>query len=166
LNIAIIAASSSKAKFGEIGGKGGISARIDGHGELTDPQQAAEFVERTQVDSLVVAVGSSHSMKVRNRTLDQTLINKIASLVDTPLVLHGGSGVTDEETQRAVRNGITKVNVATYFSVIFTNNLHEFFARDPESTEIRQYMEFGRKKIAKQVAHLLLNVFDPTRHLL
>jgi len=79
----------------------------------TDPSQAKDFVTRTGVDALAVAVGTAHGAYKFPPRLDFERIETIASLVPTPLVLHGGSGLTDEDFRRAVQCGISKVNIFT-----------------------------------------------------
>ena len=92
---------SVEAELGEVGGKDGVhdpSAR-------TDPADAARFVADTGVDLMAVAVGSSHAMTERTAALDEQLISAIAAEVPVPLVLHGSSGVADENIQAAIRAG-------------------------------------------------------------
>src|SRR5699024_1168567 len=112
---------SVEAELGEIGGKNGVhdpSVR-------TDPAEAAEFVAATGVDLLAVAVGSSHAMATRGAVLDEDLIAAIAAAVDTPLVLHGSSGVSDEGMRAAIAAGMTKINVSTHLNQIFTTSVRE-----------------------------------------
>src|SRR5699024_5754874 len=94
-----------EAEIGEIGGKDGAHPP----GVLTRPDEPRMLAEATGVDSLAVAVGSSHAMASRDAALDLDLIRQIASSVDVPLVLHGSSGVPDDELTRAVRAGMTKI---------------------------------------------------------
>jgi fructose-bisphosphate aldolase, class II len=89
----------AEAELGEIGGKDGVHAA----GARTQPGEARAFVEATGVDALAVAVGTSHAMTERRVTLDLELINALQAAVPVPLVLHGSSGVPDEELVRAVK---------------------------------------------------------------
>jgi ketose-bisphosphate aldolase len=79
-------------------------------GELTDPEQAAEFVERTGVDVLAAAVGTVHGLTTVPMDLDVERIRQIAAVTRVPLALHGASGLTTAELQAAVGAGIAKVN--------------------------------------------------------
>jgi len=83
---------------------------------LTKPEQAAEFVERTGIDMLAVAIGTSHGTYKGTPYLDFPLLEEIKKVVSIPLVLHGGSGTGDENLQKAVRMGIQKVNLFTDLS--------------------------------------------------
>ena len=87
-----------EAELGEVGGKDGAHAP----GVRTDPAEAAAFVAATGVDALAVAVGSSHAMSARTAALDFDLIARLRSAVPVPLVLHGSSGVADEDLRKAV----------------------------------------------------------------
>ncbi len=81
--------------------------------ELTDPEAAREYVERTNVDSLAVAVGNVHGQTTRAARLDLDRLRRIRSVVDLPLVLHGASGLPDDQVQAAIKLGVCKFNVAT-----------------------------------------------------
>lgn len=80
-------------------------------GELTDPQQAGEFVDRTRVDALAVAVGTVHGFSATPVRVDLERLRAIANSCAVPLVLHGASGVTDADLAAAVARGIAKVNI-------------------------------------------------------
>ncbi|MBF4395691.1 class II fructose-bisphosphate aldolase, partial [Vibrio anguillarum] len=77
----------------------------------TDPASAAEFVRRTGIDSLAVAIGTAHGLYKAEPKLDFDRLDKIRSVVDIPLVLHGASGVPDEMVRRCIDLGVCKVNV-------------------------------------------------------
>ncbi len=79
----------------------------------TDPAQASDFAARTQIDALAIAVGTAHGAYKLPPKLDFARIEAIASLILTPLVLHGGSGLTDADFRRAIQSGISKVNIFT-----------------------------------------------------
>ncbi|MGI5128426.1 class II fructose-bisphosphate aldolase [Pseudonocardia sp. CA-107938] len=110
-----------EAELGEVGGKGG-AAPLDAHapGARTDPAEAAGFVAATGVDGLAVAVGSVHAMTERTARLDIDLVAALHAAVPVPLVLHGSSGVADDELRRALGAGIVKVNVGTALNVAYT----------------------------------------------
>ena len=80
---------------------------------LTDPKQAAEFVERTGCDFLAVAIGNAHGPYVKKPNLQMDRLQKINSAVNVPLVLHGGSGISDSDFRECITKGICKINVAT-----------------------------------------------------
>jgi ketose-bisphosphate aldolase len=98
-----------EAELGAIAGDENVSSAAVA-GDLTSPEAAAEFVERTGVDALAVAIGSVHGISDHPIHLDLDLLGQIAQVVPIPLVLHGASGLDDKELQAAVRIGIAKVN--------------------------------------------------------
>ena len=140
-----------EAELGEVGGKDGAHAP----GVRTDPGDAARFVAATGVDALAVAVGSSHAMTERTARLDVDLIAALRAAVPVPLVLHGSSGVPDDELRRAVHAGIVKVNIGTALNIAFTEAvraaLHDGALVDP-----RRYLSPARTDMAEAVAAALL----------
>lgn len=103
----------------------------------TDPDLAVDFVERTGVDSLAVAIGTAHGMypaSLRPK-LQLDLLAQISSLVRIPLVLHGGSDNTDEEVRRALSLGICKVNISSEMKRAFFQSLRKVLAAEPEAYE-------------------------------
>lgn len=83
----------------------------------TDPDLAKDFVERTGVDALAIAFGTSHGIYKVKPVLDLERIARIREKIDLPFVMHGGSGLSREEFQTAIRNGIRKVNYYTYMTL-------------------------------------------------
>ncbi|WP_123023359.1 class II fructose-bisphosphate aldolase [Mycolicibacterium stellerae] len=140
-----------EAELGEVGGKDGAHAP----GVRTDPAEAAAFVAATGVDALAVAVGSSHAMSERTASLDFDLIAQLRSAVPVPLVLHGSSGVADEELRKAVSAGITKINIGTLLNVQFTAAVRDYLASDDTVTDPRKYLAPARNAIADAVTAVL-----------
>lgn len=106
----------------EIGHVGGASEGIEGatsESVYTTVAEAVTFAEATGVDSLAVSIGTAHGVYARNRApeLNFERLRELSAAVPVPLVLHGGSGTGDENLRRAVREGITKLNVYTDFLV-------------------------------------------------
>ncbi len=134
-----------EAELGEVGGKDGVHAP----GARTDPGHARAFVERTGVDALAVAVGSSHAMLTRDAALDFDLIAALHTALPVPLVLHGSSGVSDDGLRRAVASGIVKVNIGTRLNQVFTAAVREHDAVDP-----RKYLGPARDAVAAEVTRL------------
>lgn len=139
-----------EAELGEIGGKRNAHAL----GARTDPAEAAAFVEATGVDALAVAVGSSHAMTTRDARLDHALIAQLASSVPVPLVLHGSSGVADDQLRDAVAAGIRKLNVGTALNVAYTGAVRDVLSANPTVTDPRTYLAAGRLAVSDAVACL------------
>jgi fructose-bisphosphate aldolase, class II len=140
-----------EAELGEIGGKNDVHSPL----VRTDPGEAAGYVAATGVDALAVAVGSSHAMLTRDAVLDIGLIARIHRAVSVPLVLHGSSGVPDEDLAAAIRAGMTKINIATQLNKVFTAAVRQYLAGDAAVADPRRYGSAGREAIASEVARLL-----------
>ncbi len=100
----------------------------------TDPDNAVEFVDRTGVDSLAIAIGSAHGNYVSTPKLDLGRLKEIRNKVSVPLVLHGGSGIPDDQIKKAVKLGITKLNIGTEFGQQFYIQMKEIM-RDEKAPQ-------------------------------
>ena len=98
---------------GELGHVGANESPTADDSIYTQPEEALDFVSRTGVDALAVAIGTAHGAYKEQPKLDIRRLSQIAGMVPTPLVLHGGSGLTDEDFQNCVANGIAKINIFT-----------------------------------------------------
>lgn len=99
---------------------------------FTQPDEAKHFVEMTGVDALAVAVGSAHGFYSQTPTLQIDLIREINESVDAALVLHGGSGIPHDQILLAVKNGMTKINLATEIKNIFMMKLRDVLTDNNE----------------------------------
>jgi len=142
---------SVEAELGEVGGKNGVHDPV----ARTDPEDAADFVARTGVDLLAVAVGSSHAMTTRGAVLDNDLITTLARRLPVPLVLHGSSGVSDEGMRDAIRAGMTKINVSTHLNKIFTTTVRDFLAEHRDVVDSRKWFSAGSAAMTDEVERLL-----------
>jgi fructose-bisphosphate aldolase class II len=143
-----------EAELGYVGGKPGAATSAHAPGVRTDPDEAATFVRDTGVDALAVAVGSSHAMTTRSAALDHALITALTGAVPVPLVLHGSSGVPDDELARAVAAGVRKVNIGTALNVAMTGAVRRTLEADPGLVDPRRYLAPGREAMAAAVQHL------------
>lgn len=115
----------------ELGLVGGSEDGSCNHGiRCTNPQDAKEFCERTGVDALAVAIGNAHGDYPVAPTLAFDVLQKIHENVDVPLVLHGGSGITDKDFQKAISLGIVKVNIATASFKYLTSEAEKYLMTD------------------------------------
>jgi fructose-bisphosphate aldolase class II len=143
-----------EAELGFVGGKPDTPQPAHAHGVRTDPAEAAGFVADTGVDALAVAVGSSHAMTARTARLDHELITRLRRAVPVPLVLHGSSGVPDEELRTAVAGGIVKVNIGTALSVAYTGAVRSALD-EADSPDPRRYLAPARAAMTDVAAELL-----------
>jgi fructose-bisphosphate aldolase class II len=140
-----------EAELGEVGGKNGVHAP----GARTDPGEALTFVRDTGVDALAVAVGSSHAMTTRTMMLDKDLIAALRARLPVPLVLHGSSGVPDEEIRRAIAAGMTKINISTHLVSVFTATVRDVLGARPDLVDSRKYLGAARETVTEEAARLL-----------
>ena len=130
-----------EAELGKVGGK---EDDLEADGDTnTDPAQAAEFVERTGVDSLAVAIGTAHGFYVGTPVLDKERLSEIRKVVDIPLVLHGASGLSDEDVMDCVKRGICKVNFATELRVAYTDAVKALLKEKPETFDPKAFGKVG-----------------------
>ena len=134
-NIARVKAVVEKArKYGatveaELGLVGGSEDGSCDHGiRCTDPDDAVVYARETGIDALAVAIGNAHGNYPVAPTLAFDVLEKIHEKVDIPLVLHGGSGITDKDFQRAISLGIRKVNIATASFNSLTAHVEKYMA--------------------------------------
>ncbi|MGO3361310.1 MAG: class II fructose-bisphosphate aldolase [Corynebacterium sp.] len=143
----------TEAELGEIGGKDGAHAP----GVRTDPGEAAQFSSDTGVDSLAVAVGSSHAMTTRSASVDIDLVERIAEQVDIPLVLHGSSGVPDQSLAAAAKAGMRKINIGTALNIAFTGAVRDWLTDDDNTGGVdpRKYIRPGRDAMTETCRHFM-----------
>ena len=111
--LAIIAHKYGATIEGEIGSIGSTDTQEADTDLYTNPEQAKDFVERTGVDALAIAIGTVHGPYKKKPNLDINRLKVISDLIDTPLVLHGGSGLSDNDFKSTIENGISKINIFT-----------------------------------------------------
>jgi fructose-bisphosphate aldolase class II len=139
-----------ESELGEVGGKGAHQS-----GARTSPSEAKAFVEATGIHGLAIAIGSSHAMREKTADLDIGLLERIRAVVPIPLVLHGSSGVREDDLLAAGKRGIVKVNIGTQLNVALTNRIREVLHTDPAMTDPRHFLGAGRAAVADEVAGVL-----------
>lgn len=139
-----------EAELGKVGGKEDDGPAVEGENPYTDPEEAREFVERTGCTSLAIGVGTAHGVYTETPHIEQEVVKAIRAAMDVPLVLHGTSGVPDEQVAEAVKNGICKVNYATELRQAYTKGYMAFMAENPSV--------FDPKKPAKQGMAEITNI--------
>ena len=111
----------------------------------TEPADAAEFVRRTGVDALAVGIGTHHGMYQAKTNIRLDILKEIHEAVDIPLVLHGGTGVRDEDVRECVRLGMYKLNFGTELNVSWVRKAKEVFVEaEPDDTMRNLMIECNR----------------------
>ncbi len=126
----------------------------------TDPMQAKQFIEQTNVDALAVAIGTAHGLYPKNYVphLNFDLLKKLNQISEVPLVLHGGSGNPDAEIRKACELGIRKVNISSEYKVAFADELRKILNETDDFT-FSAIMPKALPK-AKQVIKNKMYLFD------
>ena len=130
-----------EAELGRLGGQEDDLVVDEKDALYTNPAQAAEYIERTGIDSLAVAIGTAHGMYKSEPKLDFERLAEIDKVTTIPLVLHGASGIPDSAIHQALDLGICKVNVATELKIAFSDQVKQYFIDNPSANDPRKYME-------------------------
>ena len=140
---------------GEIGHVGEASTN-DGMEEsmYTTPQEAVAFVEKTGVDALAVAFGTAHGAYKTKPKLDLERLAQIRKVVDTPLVLHGGSGLSDDDFKNSIKNGIAKINIFTDLCLAGEKGMKEALGEGKAYLEIRERKVEEIKRVVREKIRL------------
>ncbi|MBO1099550.1 ketose-bisphosphate aldolase [Enterococcus hirae] len=157
---------SVEAEIGTIGNNGsaeGGAANII----YTDPEQAKQFVEETNIDTLAIAIGTAHGLYPKDKTpkLNIELLKELNETIDLPFVLHGGSGNPDKEVSEAVRYGVAKVNLSSDLKSVFFDALREILNENPEMYEPNMIYPYANQKVQEVVKHkmTILNTIDQAK---
>ena len=157
---------SVEAEIGTIGNNGsaeGGAANII----YTDPEQAKQFVEETNIDTLAIAIGTAHGLYPKDKTpkLNIELLKELNETIDLPFVLHGGSGNPDKEVSEAVRYGVAKVNLSSDLKSVFFDALREILNENPEMYEPNMIYHYANQKVQEVVKHkmTILNTIDQAK---
>jgi len=118
--------------------------------KLADPIEAKEFVEKTQVDFLAPALGTSHGSNP-NEKIDLELLDTIRKELTLPLVLHGASGAKDDEIKKAIKLGIAKINIHTETRLAFIEGMKEGLQKFPDTDDHRKILSICIEKMQKVV---------------
>ena len=140
---------SVEAELGLVGGQEDDRDIDEKDTTFTEPHIALDFIQKTNVDSLAVAIGTAHGVYKSEPKLDFERLSKINSMVSIPLVLHGASGVPHESVIKAVENGINKVNIATELKIPFAEAIKEYFKENSSANDPRYYLTPAKDMVKK-----------------
>lgn len=129
-----------EAELGRLGGNEDDRIVDEKESFYTDPDAAVEFVERTGIDSLAVAIGTAHGLYPSKPKLDFERLAEIRQKVSVPLVLHGASGLSAADIRKCISLGCAKVNIATELKIAFSKGLRQYFIEHPDVSDLRKYM--------------------------
>lgn len=125
---------------------------VDWDRYMTDPEQAKDFVEKTGVDTLAVAIGNAHGFFIEREVPDWDRLSKIREIVDVPIVLHGASDWEDGKAAEAIKRGVSCFNVDTNTRMAFVNSLSATFKCDKDpGFDIREILGEAREAVKESV---------------
>ena len=129
---------SIEAELGHVGSNDGGAESVgeNDNSIYTEPEEARAFAEATGVDALAVAIGTAHGAYKSKPKLDFNRLKEIAEIVETPLVLHGGSGLSDQDFRSAIANGISKVNIFTDINAAYARYSHDNYTEGCGITDL------------------------------
>ena len=137
---------------GELGHVGANDESAGDDSIYTEPEQARDFAQRTGVDALAVAIGTTHGAYKEKPRLDIGRLAEISRAVPVPLVLHGGSGLSDEDFKNCVANGISKINIFTDINCAAAKAAHDFYKEGCGLTDIQnQITEAVKQETMKKM---------------
>lgn len=128
---------SVEAELGIVGGTEDGVAVEDGDVRYTDPEEAVTFVKQTGIDALAVAIGTNHGQYKSKTNINFKRLEEIRKVINIPLVIHGGTGVKDEDVRKVIDRGIRKFNVGTELLVTWTKKSKELFGSTSENASLR-----------------------------
>ena len=140
---------------GELGHVGANDESAGDDSIYTEPEQARDFAQRTGVDALAVAIGTAHGAYKEKPRLDIGRLAEISRTVPVPLVLHGGSGLSDEDFKNCVANGISKINIFTDINCAAAKAAHDFYKEGCGLTDIQNQI----KEAVKQETMKKMRIF-------
>ncbi|WP_156857763.1 class II fructose-bisphosphate aldolase [Oceanobacillus sp. AG] len=137
-----------EAELGKVGGVEDDIVVSEKDAQKAVPAECKKFIELTGVPTFAPAIGTAHGIYKGDPDIDFERIAEIAELIDVPLVLHGGSGISDEDIRRCVSLGMAKVNVSTELKNAYSIAIREHFENAPDSLDPRAYLQ-NAKEAAK-----------------
>jgi len=151
IKIAHAAGISVEAELGRLGGVEDNISVDEKDARFTDPDEAVQFVKETGVDYLAIAIGTAHGKYKGKPELDFERLATIKKRLNMPIVLHGASGVPEEDIRKAISYGINKINIDTDIRVAFTEGIKSVLTSKPEEFDPRKICGPAREEMKKVV---------------
>jgi ketose-bisphosphate aldolase len=142
-----------EGELGQLMGKEG-DTEDEGESIYTNPSDALEYVERTGVDCLAVSIGNAHGHYKQEPKLNFDILDRINKAVNIPIVMHGASGLSEQDLITGIKHGITKINFFTAVDGAFTKGIVDTLEVDP-NTYMMAYIENGRQLMMREVENII-----------
>lgn len=136
---------------GEIGRVGGKEDDLESDGGYTIPEEAVRFEKESGLFSMAVGVGTAHGFYKEKPQLNKELITTLRGMLQAPMVLHGASGLSDEDVKDCIRRGICKVNFATELRAAYTEGVKAVLAENPKTFDPKAYGKEARQRVKSLV---------------
>jgi len=149
--VAHIVGVSVEGELGQIPKSGENVTREQLEKMMANPQETEEFVKKTGVDALAIAVGNVHGMKTQEAQIDVPRIEKIRKLTNAPLVLHGASGIPNESVKQAIKAGICKINIDTEIRKAFVRGISTVLKETPSEIDPRKILGKAKTEMKEAV---------------
>ena len=141
---------------GEIGRVGGKEDDLESDGGYTIPEEAVRFEKESGQFSMAVGVGTAHGFYKEKPQLNKELITTLRGMLQAPMVLHGASGLSDEDVKDCIRRGICKVNFATELRAAYTEGVKAVLAENPKTFDPKAYGKEARQRVKALVMERML----------
>lgn len=141
---------------GEIGRVGGKEDDLESDGGYTIPEEAVRFEKESGLFSMAVGVGTAHGFYKEKPQLNKELIATLRGMLQAPMVLHGASGLSDEDVKDCIRRGICKVNFATELRAAYTEGVKAVLAENPKTFDPKAYGKEARQRVKALVMERML----------
>ena len=141
---------------GEIGRVGGKEDDLESDGGYTIPEEAVRFEKESGLFSMAVGVGTAHGFYKEKPQLNKELITTLRGMLQAPMVLHGASGLSDEDVKDCIRRGICKVNFATELRAAYTEGVKAVLAENPKTFDPKAYGKEARQRVKALVMERML----------
>lgn len=141
---------------GEIGRVGGKEDDLESDGGYTIPEEAVRFEKESGLFSMAVGVGTAHGFYKEKPQLNKELIATLRGMLQAPMVLHGASGLSDEDVKDCIRRGICKVNFATELRAAYTEGVKAVLAENPKTFDPKAYGKEARQRVKSLVMERML----------
>ncbi|MCY7752667.1 tagatose bisphosphate family class II aldolase [Bacillus haynesii] len=153
-----------EAELGRLGGQEDDLIVDEADAYYTDPDAAKEFVEKTGIDSLAVAIGTAHGLYSKEPNIDFDRLAAIQKRVSVPLVLHGASGISEQDVRKCIKLGCAKVNIATELKIPFSDKLRRYLHEHSDASDPRKYMAPAKEAMKKIVQEKILMCMSNDRY--
>lgn len=159
----VVAYAHGKGVFveGELGTIEGVEDEISVEkGSVISYEEALIYVEKTSIDAFAPAVGTAHGLYKGNPTINFHMIEQLSHSITCPLVIHGGTGLSEDVFRELVNKGAAKINVSTAIKYAYLNGCKEYFEKNPQKIDPLGFDEYVFEKI-KIVVVNHINLFNP-----